>query len=125
MRTDTHLWPRAIAYPARLLIADDHKLAREGLRGMLKRDPQIDAEAEAASDTEATRLCQRWRPDLVLMDVASRHDRSATRRAIRQAHPSTRVLVVTMLEDTDYLVSRLPSAVPQTHCRPGGEGCVL
>jgi len=107
------------------LIADDQELAREALRGMLKRDPQIDVEAEAASDTEAIRLCQRWRPDLVLMTYASRHDRSATTRAIRQAHPSTRVLVVTMHEDTDYLVSRLPSAVPQTHCRPGGDGCVL
>ena len=55
--------------PVRLLIADDHELAREGLRGMLKRDPQIDVEVEAASDTEAIRLCRRWRPDLVLMDV--------------------------------------------------------
>ena len=36
---------------------------------MLKRDPQIDVEAEAASDTEAIRLCQRWGPDLILMDV--------------------------------------------------------
>ena len=69
MRTDTHMWPLAIVNPVRLLIADDHELYREGLRGMLKRDPQIDVEAEAASDTEAIRLCQRWGPDLVLMDV--------------------------------------------------------
>jgi len=61
MRTDTHMWPLAIVNPVRLLIADDHELYREGLRGMLKRDPRIDVEAEAASGTEAIRLCQRWR----------------------------------------------------------------
>src|SRR3981081_552160 len=58
------------------------------------------------------------------MDVC-RHDRPATTCAIRQAHPAPVCLVVAMHEDTDYLVSRLPSAVPKTHCRPGGEGCVL
>src|SRR5437660_9052984 len=92
---------------------------------MLTRAPRIDVEAAAARGTEAIRLCQRWRRISSSSTYASRHDRSATTRAIRQAHPSTRVLVVTMHEDTDYPVSRLPSVVPQTHRRPGGEGCVL
>jgi DNA-binding NarL/FixJ family response regulator len=68
----------------------------------------MDVVAEAASGTEAIRLCQRWRPDLVLMDVRmpGMTGLQAT-RAIRQEYPNTRVLVVTMHEDTDYLVEAI------------------
>ena len=57
------------AQPARVLIADDHELAREGLRSMLENDPHVEVVAEACSGRDAVRLCDRWRPDLVLMDV--------------------------------------------------------
>jgi DNA-binding NarL/FixJ family response regulator len=93
------------AQPARVLIADDHELAREGLRSMLENDPHLEVVAEACNGRDAVRLCDRWRPDLVLMDVRM-PDLSGLQatRAIRAEHPDTRVLIVTMHEDTDYLV---------------------
>jgi NarL family two-component system response regulator LiaR len=94
--------------PARLLIADDHELAREGLRAMLDRDPHLEIVAEAASGREAVHLCQRWRPDVVLMDVRmpDMTGLQAT-QAIREVLPSMRVLMVTMHEDSDYLVEAI------------------
>jgi DNA-binding NarL/FixJ family response regulator len=72
---------------------------------MLENDPHVEVVAEACSGRDAVRLCDRWRPDLVLMDVRMPDltGLQAT-RAIRADHPDTRVLIVTMHEDTDYLI---------------------
>jgi DNA-binding NarL/FixJ family response regulator len=87
---------------------DDHELAREGLRSMLEHDPHLEIVAEAKNGREAVRLCQRWRPDLVLMDVRMPEmtGLEATRE-IRKALPSMRVLMVTMHEDAEYLVEAI------------------
>ena len=55
--------------PARLLIADDHALVREGLRTMLSGEDGIQVMAEAKDGQEALSMCRNLRPDLVLMDV--------------------------------------------------------
>jgi YesN/AraC family two-component response regulator len=54
---------------ARVVVADDHDLARAGLRGLLSGERGIEVVGEAASGREALELCRRVRPDLVLMDV--------------------------------------------------------
>src|SRR6266851_3301016 len=51
---------------ARVVIADDHDLARAGLRGLLSGERGIEVVGEAASGREALELCRRARPDLVL-----------------------------------------------------------
>jgi NarL family two-component system response regulator LiaR len=90
------------------LLADDHELAREGLRAMLVHDPHLEIVAEAANGREAVHLCERWRPDLVLMDVRmpDMTGLEAT-RAIHKALPSIRVLMVTMHEDREYLAEAI------------------
>ncbi|HKZ27820.1 MAG TPA: response regulator, partial [Rubrobacteraceae bacterium] len=55
--------------PVRLLIADDHALVRQGLRGMLEREPDIEIVGEAHNGREAVELCRALGPNLVLMDV--------------------------------------------------------
>jgi len=53
----------------KVLLADDHKMVREGLGALLSREPDIDVVAYASDGDEAITLAQAWKPDLVLMDI--------------------------------------------------------
>jgi len=55
--------------PGRVIIADDHELARLGLRTMLEPEPDLEVVGEAATGREAVELSRRLEPDLVLMDI--------------------------------------------------------
>jgi DNA-binding NarL/FixJ family response regulator len=89
--------------PVRLLIVDDHALARAGMRMLLSGARQLEVVGEAADGRDALILCRRLRPDLVLMDVRLPDmDGLAATRAIRHALPEIRVLLITMYEAPEY-----------------------
>jgi DNA-binding NarL/FixJ family response regulator/signal transduction histidine kinase len=89
---------------ARLLVADDHALIREGLRTTLASEPDLEVVAEAKDGKEALELCYRLRPDLVLMDVRMPEmDGLTATKAIRAARCDTEILMLTTYEDLDYL----------------------
>ncbi len=48
--------------PARVVIADDHGLVRQGFRGMLAREPDLEVVGEATNGREAVEICSRLRP---------------------------------------------------------------
>jgi DNA-binding NarL/FixJ family response regulator len=89
---------------ARLLIADDHALVREGLRTMLSGEVGIEVVAEAHNGEQALQACRELEPDLVLMDVRMpvMDGLEATKR-IKEEMPKTSVMMVTMHENPDYL----------------------
>jgi DNA-binding NarL/FixJ family response regulator len=89
---------------ARLLIADDHALVREGLRTMLSGEDGIEVIAEANDGRQALTLCRELRPHLVLMDVRMPvMDGLQATEKIKEEMPQTSVLMVTMHENPDYL----------------------
>jgi DNA-binding NarL/FixJ family response regulator len=95
---------------ARLVIADDHELARAGLRTMLIGQHGIELLAEAENGREALELCRRLQPDLALIDVRMPDmDGLATCRKIKQEVPSTNVILITMHENPHYLLEALRS----------------
>jgi DNA-binding NarL/FixJ family response regulator len=94
----------------RLLIADDHPVVRDGLRGMLASEADFEVVGEAGSGAEAVRLTERERPDVVLMDLQMPEVDGATATAeIARRFPETRVLVLTTY-DTDADILRAVEA---------------
>ena len=103
--------------PLRVLIADDHPLFRDGMRGLLSTQPDIEVAGEATTGEEAVTLSTELEPNVVLMDIKmpGLGGIEATRR-ILAANPRVRVLVVTMFED---------DATVFTAMRAGARGYVL
>ena len=101
----------------RVHIVDDHPLFRDGLRGLLETESDIEVAGEAGSGEEAVLLARELQPDVILMDLnlPGLHGIDATRQ-ITQDHPRINVLVVTMFEDDESVFSAL---------RAGARGYVL
>jgi DNA-binding NarL/FixJ family response regulator len=103
--TGSETRPEGRYAPARIVIADDHPLVRQGFRGMLAREEGLEVVGEAQDGREAVEVCSRLRPDLVLMDVRMpKMDGLSATREIKQRHPKTIVLMVSMHENPDYLL---------------------
>jgi len=94
----------------KILLADDHPVVRDGLRGMLASEADFEVVGEAASGAEAVRLTERERPAVVLMDLQMPEMDGATATAeITARFPETRVLVLTTY-DTDADILRAVEA---------------
>lgn len=92
----------------RLVVVDDHDLAREGIKDMLLDETDIEVVGEAANGREALLVCSRTRPDMLLMDVRMPEmDGLAATSEIKKRYPETSVLMVTMHENPDYLLEAL------------------
>lgn len=93
---------------ARIVIVDDHELARAGLRSMLEGERGIELVGEASNGVEAVELCRRTQPDLALLDIRMPEmDGLMATRAIKQECPRTSVLIITTHESPDYLILAL------------------
>ena len=84
-----------------MLIADDHRLMREGTAALLEADPRIDVVALASGGREAVELASRVKPDVALLDVGMPDIGGVEAcAAIRARLPGVRVLMLTVSEDS-------------------------
>ena len=115
----------------RVVLADDHPVVREGLRGMLTAEPDIEVVGEAASGPEAVVLAERLRPDVVLMDL--RMPGGDGVEATRRLAGTTVVVLTTYDSDADilraveagaagYLLKDTPRAVLADRVRAAARG---
>jgi DNA-binding NarL/FixJ family response regulator len=89
----------------RVVIADDHPVVRDGLRGMLAGQPDLEVVAEAADGREALAAVARHRPDVVLVDLRMPVlDGVGAIRQLAADHPTVRVLVLTTYDDDNDIV---------------------
>ncbi|MCV7289821.1 response regulator transcription factor [Mycolicibacterium wolinskyi] len=88
-----------------VLLVDDHPVVREGLRGMIDAEDDLEVIGEAASGAEAITMAESLRPDVVLMDLRMPGvDGVAATERILASSASTRVVVLTTYEsDADIL----------------------
>jgi DNA-binding NarL/FixJ family response regulator len=88
----------------RVLIADDQALVRSGFRMIVEARSDLEVVGEAESGEEAVELCERLRPDVVLMDVRMPgvDGIEATRRLVAAGNPA-RILVLTTFDLDEYV----------------------
>jgi DNA-binding NarL/FixJ family response regulator len=104
-------------HPIRVLIADDHRFYREGVRALLAAEPDIAVVGEAASGDEVVARASELRPDVILMDLKmpGQSGIEATRQ-LRARGPAPAILVITMYDDDDSVFAAM---------RAGAQGYLL
>lgn len=92
----------------RIILADDHKVMRAGLRNLISQEPDLEVVAEAGTGREAVELCHEYEPDLVLMDIAMPDLNGIEAcRQVRAELPRVRVLALSMHADKQYAAGML------------------
>ena len=112
-----------MARKRRVVIVDDHTLFRDGLRGLITLQPDMELVGEAATGDEAIALADRLQPDVILMDIQmpgasgapSLNGIEATRRIV-YASPHIGVIMLTMFEDDGSVFAAM---------RAGARGYIL
>jgi DNA-binding NarL/FixJ family response regulator len=105
------------ATPARVLLADDHQIVRQGLRLLVDAEPDLTVVAEAGDGIEAVQAARENDIDLAILDVSMpRMTGINAAREIIGARPGARVLMLSMHDSPEYLFEAL---------RAGASGYVL
>jgi DNA-binding NarL/FixJ family response regulator len=94
---ETHEDVETAGKPVRILLADDHKILRLGLRELLEKKSQIEIVAEAEDGRTAVQLSRKLSPDVVIMDISMQdlNGVEATRQIISD-RPKTKVIILSM-----------------------------
>jgi two-component system, NarL family, response regulator LiaR len=101
----------------RVMVVDDHELVRSGLEAILDVIDDFELVAQAESGEEAISLCEKLRPDVVLMDlVMPRMDGATATREILRRCPGTKILALTSFSDPTMI---------QEVLKAGAIGCLL
>jgi len=96
----------------RLLIADDHKLVREGIKSMLSGVEEIEVVGMASSGEEAINIARAELPDVVLMDIImTGMNGIEAARWVKEIQDRIKVIVVTMEVSKDYVSAAIKSGV--------------
>jgi DNA-binding NarL/FixJ family response regulator len=96
----------------RVLVADDHAIVRTGIRHVLETEPGFTVVGEASNGTDALALALELRPDVAVLDI-SMPGVSGLQAAseLRRRSPGTRVLILSMHDNTEYVLESLRAGV--------------
>jgi DNA-binding NarL/FixJ family response regulator len=91
-----------------ILIVDDHKIVREGLRTLIEKNKEMEVVAEASDGHAAIKLATELRPHLVIMDISmpGLNGIEASRK-ILAAHPKMKVIALSMHDNEQFVIESL------------------
>lgn len=90
---------------ARILLAEDHIVMREGLRGLISQQADMEVVGEANDGEQAIELARQLRPDVIIMDVRMRGiDGVEATRQIKAEMPDLKVVVLSAYDNREYIV---------------------
>ena len=94
--------------PIRILLAEDHRIVRDGLRMLLQSEPDLVVVAEAENGREAVARAKETHPDVAVLDISmpEMSGLEAT-RLIKAESPQTQILILTMHESDEYFFRAL------------------
>ncbi len=92
----------------RIVLADDHVVMRNGLRLLLERQPNLQVLEEAADGREAVALCEKLRPDVLVLDIAMPNlNGIEAARQVAAKLPNTAIVILSMHADESYVLRAL------------------
>jgi len=92
----------------RVLLVDDQRLMRDGMRTLLSLEPDLTVVGEAGDGQEALAVALQQQPDVILMDIRMpRMNGVEATRAVRQALSGTKVLILTTFDDDELVMDAL------------------
>lgn len=91
----------------RILIADDHRIHREGLRRLIEGEPDFLVVGEAANSVETLRLAQQLRPNVLLLDhsMPGAHTKETLRRLVEMESQLRTILITERVEQADVVTA--------------------
>lgn len=106
----------------RIMLVDDHQVVRMGLRMLLDTHADTEVVAEADSAAEAIRLCERYQPHVVIMDIRMPPGNSGIDacRTIVERWPQTRVIMLTSFADDDLIGDAIEAGAMGYVLKQGG-----
>jgi DNA-binding NarL/FixJ family response regulator len=93
-----------------VLLVDDHKIMRDGIKAILKHSEEFQVAGEAETGSDAVQMCKRSRPSMVLMDIGlpGLNGIEATTEILRHC-PETKIIILSMYDDEHSVVSAIRS----------------
>lgn len=93
-----------------IVLVDDHKLVRDGIKGILERGTEFRVVGEAESGAAAVNLCKKTQPHIALMDIGlpGMNGIEATTELLRHC-PTVKVIILSMYDDENSVVSAIRS----------------
>ena len=93
-----------------VLLVDDHKIMRDGIKAILKHSEEFHVVGESENGSDAVQMCKRLRPQIVLMDIGlpGLNGIEATTEILRHT-PETKVVILSMYDDEHSVVSAIRS----------------
>jgi len=91
-----------------ILLAEDHKVVREGTRRLLESQSDFEVVGEASDGIEAIELAKKWKPQIIIMDVSMpRLNGIEATKQIKALYPNMAILVLTGYDDDEYVFALL------------------
>src|ERR1700678_3756466 len=95
---------------SQVLLVDDHKIMRDGIKAILRHSDEFTVFGEAESGTEAVQMCRKKRPDIILMDIGlpGLNGIETTTEILRHC-PDVKIIILSMYDDEHSVVSAIRS----------------